>query len=166
MTCSYCSRIFKEPIDLPGGDSICRQHLFEGDIVKVNRIKCKKCNGEFGVKNNEFYSNKTLKNFIEGQSYLSEDEMSLKKKFEESIGKFCEFYDQIVFNKNKIESDIFDQFQEIRFEIDEQREELKKIIDYIALAMIDESKRSENVYLKELKEKFSSFDHLQSVYTG
>jgi hypothetical protein len=32
--------------------------------------------------------------------------------------------------------------------------------------MINETKRSENVYFKDLKEKFSWFDHLKSVYTG
>jgi hypothetical protein len=58
---------------------------------------------------------------------------------------------------------VFDHFQEIRFKIDEQREELKKRIDDIALAMIDQTKKSENVYLKELKERFSSIDHLQSL---
>jgi hypothetical protein len=162
LTCPNCSRIYKDPIYLPCGNSICREHLSERDVLKVNRIKCKKCNGEFGVKNNEFYSNKTLKNLIESQSYLSEDEMSLKQKLEESIRKFCEFYEEIVLNKNKSESDVFDHFHEIRFQIDEHREELKKRIDDIALAMIDETKKCQAKYLKELKERFSSFDHNQS----
>ena len=121
-------------------NGLSRQHLFEGDIVKVNRIKCKKCNGEFGVKSNPFKSNDELKKLVESHSYLSEDEMSHKQKLEESIRKFCEFYEEIVLNKNKIESDVFDHFQEIRFQIDEHREELKKRIDDIALEMIDETK--------------------------
>jgi hypothetical protein len=163
LTCSYCSRIYKDPIDLPCGDSICREHLSDKDVLKVNRIKCKECNGEFGVKNNEFYSNKTLKNLIESHSYLSEDEISLKQKLEVSIRKFCEFYEEIVLNKNKNESDVFDHFQEIRFQIDEHREELKKRIDDIALAMIDETNKCQEKYLKEIKESFSSFDDSQSL---
>ena len=87
LTCSFCSKIYKDPIDLPCGDSICREHLSDKDVVKVNRIKCKKCNGEFGVKSNEFKSNEDVKNSIESKSYLSEDEMSLKQKLEESIRK-------------------------------------------------------------------------------
>jgi hypothetical protein len=163
LTCSYCSRIFRDPIDLPCGDSICREHLSDKDVLKVNRIKCKQCNGEFGVKSNEFKSNNELKNLIESHSYLSEDEISLKQKFGESIRKFCEFYDEIVLNKNKIESDVFDHFQEIRFQVDEHREELKKRIDDIALAMIDETNKFQEKYLKELKESFSSFDDSQSL---
>jgi hypothetical protein len=36
LICSNCSRIFKDPIELPCKDSICRQHLKERDIVKQN----------------------------------------------------------------------------------------------------------------------------------
>ena len=63
-TCSYCSKIFKNPIDLPCEDSVCREHLSERDVVKENRIKCKKCNAEFEVKNNHFKSNETLTQLI------------------------------------------------------------------------------------------------------
>ena len=47
LTCSYCSKIYKYPIELPCGDSMCGDHLKEKDVVKANRIKCKKCNDEF-----------------------------------------------------------------------------------------------------------------------
>ena len=79
LTCSYCSKIFKDPIDLPCGDSICRQHLSERDVVKEKRIECKKCNQEFRINDYEFRSNTNLKNSIERHSYLSEDEMSRKQ---------------------------------------------------------------------------------------
>jgi hypothetical protein len=163
LTCSYCLKIYKEPIDLPCDDSICRQHLSERDIVKQNKIKCKKCNGEFQVRDNEFKSNEALKNSIESHSYLSDDEISRKQDLEASIQKFFEFYDQFDQNKTQLESDMFDHFQELRFKIDQHREELKKRIDDIALAMIDQTKKSENEFLQDLKEKFSSFDHLQSL---
>ena len=91
LTCSYCSRIFKDPILLPCNDSICREHLNERDVVKQNKIKCTKCNEEFGVKNNDFKSNQTLKKLVEDQTHLSEDEINLKQDLEESIRKFFEF---------------------------------------------------------------------------
>ncbi len=53
---------------------------------------------------------------------------------------------------------MFDHFHEMRFQIDEHREELKRSIDDIALAMIDKIKKHEEIYLKELKDSFSSFD--------
>jgi hypothetical protein len=163
LTCSYCSRIFMDPFDLPCGDSICREHLSEKTVVKANRIKCKKCNEDFAVKNNEFKSNNEFKPLIESHSHLSKDEKSLKHELEVSIGKFFEFYDEYVQNRNKSESDIFNHFQELRSQIDQHREELKKRIDDIALAMIDQTKKYEKVYLNDLKEKFSSFDDSQSL---
>ena len=163
LTCSYCSKIFRDQIKLPCGDSICREHLSERNVVKQNKIKCKKCNDEFGVKNNQFKSNNELKSLMESHSYSSREEISLKYELEQSIRQFFEFYDEFIQNKNKIESDVFDHFQEMRFKIDEHREELKKRIDDIALGMIDQTKIYEETYLKELKEHFSSFDKTQSL---
>jgi hypothetical protein len=163
LTCAYCSRIFKDPIQLPCGDSICREHLSERDILKQNRIKCNKCNGEFGVKKNDFKSNEDLKKLIEDQTHLSEDEINLKQKLEVSVRKFYLLYDEFAQNKNKIESDVFDHFQEMRFQVDEQREELKNKIDEIALAMIDQIKKCEESLSKNLKENFSSFDETKSL---
>jgi hypothetical protein len=81
VTCSYCSRILKNPILLPCDHSICGEHLTERNVVKENKIKCKRCNQEFGVKNNEFKSNLYLNNLM-GQSYFDEDEIRLKQELD------------------------------------------------------------------------------------
>jgi hypothetical protein len=163
VTCSYCSRIFKDPILLPCHDSICREHLNERDPRKANRIKCKKCNQEFGVKSNDFKSNEALAQLIESQSHLRNEELSLKQQLEISIKKFFDYYDEFTLNRTKLESDVYNHFHEMRFQVDEHREELKKKIDEIALAMIDKIKKHEETYLNDLKEHFSSFDLTQSL---
>jgi hypothetical protein len=163
VTCSYCSRIFKDPILLPCHDSICREHLNERDARKANRIKCKKCNQEFGVKSNDFKSNEALAQIIERQSHLSNEVLSLKQQLEISIKKFFDYYDEFTLNRTKLESDVYNHFHEMRFQVDEHREELKKKIDDIALAMIDKLKKHEETYLNDLKEHFSSFDLTQSL---
>ena len=88
LTCSYCSKIFKCPIELPCGHSVCREHLTERDVLKGNNIKCNECNEDYQVKGNEFKSNETLRQLIESRSYLSQDELRLKQELEESIEKF------------------------------------------------------------------------------
>jgi hypothetical protein len=165
LTCSYCSRIFKDPILLPCNDLICREHLSERDVVKENRIKCKECNGECQVKENDLKSIKALTKLIETQSYLNEEEISLKQDLEVSIRKFFVFYEEFVQNKTQLESDVFNHFQELRFQIDEHREKLKEKIDVIALKMIDETKLCEAFYLNNLKDNFSSFDGCKSLDT-
>jgi hypothetical protein len=120
---------------LPCENSVCREHLSERDVVKQNKIKCKECKGEFQVKETEFKTNKTLKKLIESQSYLSEKEINLKRDLEVSVRRFVQ-------NKSKLESDVFDHYQELRFQIDEHRERLKQKIDEIdeiALKMINDT---------------------------
>jgi len=165
LTCSYCSKIFKDPIELPCDDYICREHKSERDVRKGNKIKCNKCKQEFQVRDNQFKSNEALTQIIESHSYLIDEEISLKQQLENSVRKFFEYYDEFQQNKTKLQSDVFDRFQEIRFKIDEQREELKKRIDDIALGMIDETKKSEEIYLTQLGERISSFDVSQSLET-
>jgi len=130
---------------LPCNDLICREHIKDRDVVKENKLKCNECNGEFQVKDNDFKSIKALTKLIESQSYLTEDEISLKQGLEGSIRKFFGFYEEFVQMKAQLESSIFEHFQEMRFQVDEQREELKKRIDDIALAMIDRIKICEEV---------------------
>jgi hypothetical protein len=165
LTCSYCSKIFKHPILLPCDDSICRQHLSERDILKQNKITCKKCNEGFQVKENQFKSNEALTQIIESESHLIDEEISLKQQLEVSIKKFFQYYEEFQQNKSKLESDVFDHFQEMRYKVDEQREELKKRIDDIALELIDKIKKSEEIYLSQLEERFSSVDVSKSLET-
>jgi hypothetical protein len=170
-TCSYCSKIFRNPIILSCDDSICSEHLFERDVVRENKIKCKECNEEFEVKNNQFKSNKGLKKLTESHSYLRSKELRLKQQLEISIKKFYQYYDEFIHNQSKLESDVFDHFQEMRFQIDEHREMLRENnaeIDDIALAMIDETKKYEVKYLNSLREKLlepSSFEETKSLET-
>jgi hypothetical protein len=162
LTCSYCSKIFRDPILLPCEDSIFREHLSERDVVKQNKIKCNKCKQEFQVKSNKFKSHNELKKLAENQSYLSGDAISRKQELEVSIRKLFEFYDDFVQKRTQIDLDVYNHFQELCFQIDQHREGLKKRIDDIALEMIDKIKKHEEIYLKELKKSLSSFDDSQS----
>jgi hypothetical protein len=156
-TCSYCSKILKDPILLPCGDSICNEHLSERD-VKENKMKCNDCQQEFQIKDIQFKSNKTLKKLTESQSYLNEDELSLKLELEETIGKLFQIYDEIKQNKTKPQLLVSNHFEQIRSQIDQHRDKLTNRIDCIALKIKDETKYYEQIYFKSIKESFSSFN--------
>jgi len=94
---------------------------------------------------------------------LSEEETSLKQDLEASIRKFFEFYDEFIQNKAILESDLFEHFQELRFQIDEHREKLKEKIDRIALRMIDDSKKYEALYLRNIKENLFQTQSFESL---
>jgi hypothetical protein len=69
------------------------------------------------------------------------------------IENSIQFYEQIQLNweRQGVNTSVFNRFQEIRFQIDEQRKEFKEKVDDIALAMIDETKKYEAIYLNNLK---------------
>ena len=164
-TCSYCSKILQDPILLPCDDSICCVHLSEKAIVNANRIKCNKCKQEHQIKENQFRSINEFKKLITDHSYLSEEEISLKQELEKSIRKFFETYDQFTQNETKLETIVLKHFEEMRSQIDQHRDKLKEKIDQTALAMKDETKSFEKVYLNSFKENVSSFDHGKSLDT-
>jgi hypothetical protein len=93
---------------------------------------------------------------LESHSYLSSEEIELKRELhsEECIQKFFEFYDEFSQKRTKLDLDVFDHYQELRFQIDQHREELKEKSDEIgeiALAMIDQTKKYEALYLRNIK---------------
>ena len=156
LTCSYCSKIFKDPIELPCSHNLCKRHLAEKNVNKEKRIKCGKCKQAFEVKDNEFKTINLVKDQLDELLYLSDKEVSLKKQIEDSIQMFFQMYEQFTLNKTKLELDAHEHFQEIRFKLDEHREELKQKIDDIYMEMIDKTKKFEATYLKNLKEKLET----------
>ncbi len=156
LTCSYCSKILKDPIELPCKDNVCKEHLTEKDIVKQNKIKCVECKKDFQIKDNDFRSTTLVNKLLDEHVYLSDEELSLKKQIEDSIRQFFQMYEQFTLNKTNLDLDVHEHFQEIRFKLDEHREELKQKIDDIYMEMIDKTKTFEATYLKSLEDKLNA----------
>jgi hypothetical protein len=153
LTCSYCSRIFKDPIELTCKHFICREHLIEDSVRKLNKIICAECNEEFKIKDNEFKLCYFVKLLLDDKCHLNEDEKSLKQKIEESIRMFHEMCNEFETNKNILDSDCYNHFQEIRRQIDLHREKLIEKIDNIYMEMINRTKAVEASFMKSLNEK-------------
>ena len=63
LTCQYCNEIYKQPIALPCGDSICKHHIEE--LISnnsINKFNCPVCNKE--NLNQELNPNKILEKLI------------------------------------------------------------------------------------------------------
>jgi hypothetical protein len=156
LTCSYCSKIFHDPIELPCKHNLCEEHLFEKDVSKQNKIKCAECKNDYEVKDNDFKSIEILKQLIDEHVYLSDEEFSIKKQIQDSIRQFFQMYEEFTLNKTSIDSDAHNYFQEIRFKLDEHREKLKEKIDDIYMKMIDKTKKFEATYLKSLEDQLEA----------
>ena len=72
-------------------------------------------------------------------------------------------YEQFTLNKTRIDLDVHEHFQDIRFQLDEHREHLKVKIDDIYMEMIEKTKNFEATYLKSLEDKLEA--SLKSIET-
>ncbi len=156
LTCSFCSKIFKDPIELPCKHHLCKRHLTEKSVAQQNKIKCGVCKQDFEVKDHGFKSNNFIKKQLSKLVYISDEEVLLKKQIEESIHKFFQLYEDFTLNKTSLDLDVHNHFQEIRFKLDEHREVLKQKIDDIYMEMIEKTKTFEAVYLKSLKDQLNA----------
>ena len=154
LTCSNCLKIFKDPIELPCGHNLCKQHLAEKSVIKQNRINCGECKQDFEVKDNEFKSNILVKKHLDNHDYLSDEEYGIKEKIEDSIQTFFQMYEEFTLKKTSLDLDVFEHFQEVRAKLDEYREIIKETIDDIYMTMIEKTKSFEATYLKSLEDQF------------
>jgi len=158
--CSFCSKILKNPINLPCFDIICEHHLTETSVLHDKWIKCATCKVTFDLDTHTFVPNRILKNLLEKQFYLSDEEKYLKKSLENSLQDFfklSEGYDQA---KNTIGLKAHEHFQEIRYQIDLHREKLIEKIDKIYLSMIEQTKNVEASVSNNLSKKLEQMDTL------
>ena len=139
LTCSYCSKIYKDPIELTCGDLICQAHLKEKEVVQKNKIKCSICSKEFQVKCKDFKLKELIQKQINDRIFLNNEEKISKQKIEESIKQFYEMYYKFISSKNKLDLECHNHFQEIRFQLDQHREELKQKIDEIYMDIINKT---------------------------
>jgi hypothetical protein len=156
LTCSYCSKLFKDPIELPCSHNLCKGHLTEKSVVQHNKIKCGDCKKDFKVNENVFKTNNFVNKLLDDHIYFSDEEISLKKKIQDSIRTFFQVYEEFCLNKTNRDLDVHNHFQEIRRNIDLHREKLKEKIDDIYMEMIEKTKKFEATYLKSLEDKLEA----------
>jgi hypothetical protein len=156
LTCSYCSKIFKDPIELPCSHNLCKGHLAEKSVAQQNKIKCGDCKKDFKVFDNEFKTINLVNKLLDDHGYLNDEEFALKKQIEDSIRTFFQMYEEFSLNKTNRDLDVHNHFQEIRRNIDLHREKLKEKIDDIYMEMIEMTKKFEATYLKSLENKLEA----------
>jgi len=162
LICSYCPIILKDPLILPCKHNICAHHLKEASILKQNLIQCSQCNQTFNLNDNVFTFNDLVKKLLDEGIFLNEEEKSLKRQLEENLNNSFKLHEDLMQSKNSLDLECFNHFQEIRFKINQHREELKQRIDEMALEMIDQVKTFESSYLKnlnlKLEKSFKTYD--------
>ncbi len=144
-TCSYCSKIYKDPIILPCDDSICAHHLREPKCLNEKSIKCMECHLKFELAEgfNQFKPNKHLRQ-VPVQIWNVFDarrEESKAKKIEAHPRLLQTAHNHFCAHRLTLNLMAVNNFAEQRRQIDlhRERERLKQLIDDISTQMIKET---------------------------
>jgi hypothetical protein len=104
------------------------------------------------VKDTTFRPNRFLKRLLDDQVHLSGEEKSLRQSIDDSLSRFQQMYDDLLAGKISLDLDCHTHCQEMRRQIDLQRESLKSKIDDLALTMIEKTNEMEKLFLTSLNE--------------
>ena len=131
LVCEYdgCKMIFENPVTLPCGRSLCRQHLDKFD----EKFNCYFCDKEHQIPSTNVSMTKMIDYCIQFDP--------LRKKIKDSFDNLNESIKEY----EDIESDVYihSYFFEIRNKVDLHREELKNEIDERSEAIIQQLKEKE-----------------------
>ena len=146
MCCSVCTKIFKKPISLPCGDSLCEEHLTLASASNETKIKCKKCEIQFVIKEHTFLPNKTLQALLDDYSYLSSDEQKLKFRMDQNLNclesyvkKFQTLNSELVSKPNKdalVLKQTIDQFESEIIQSMENKSYLKRFFLFVFFRLL------------------------------
>ena len=148
LSCTYCHEIFKHPINLICcGKKICKQHIDE--LIKQdspNTFTCPLCAQE--NTNQNFHCDELFESLIEE---VELHKFKLDPKYEltfHNLRKEIESLEKVL---NGPESYIYEEINELKRQVDLDRENLKSEIDNVANGLIQQLESYEQQFKKQYK---------------
>ena len=127
-----CDKYLKEPVILPCGFSICKQHIHDLVSNKNEYFRCNSCQQDHSS-TQEYQLNLTLKHLItEENSHLNGNLLEMRKL----LDSFEKTLDEIKIIQNDPANYLYEYVNEQKRKIELQREELKLQIDKISEELI------------------------------
>jgi len=143
LTCKYCNEIYKNPITLTCGDSICKNHIEE--LVINNSILCPLCSQE--NMNQTFNANKLIVKLLEIELH----KFKLEPKYELMLNSLKQEIKNLEAILKDPENLIFEEIGELKRQVDLDREKLKTQIDTLANDLIQQLESYEQKFKAEFK---------------
>jgi hypothetical protein len=136
LICKICDLIYKQPVKLPCGKTICKSHLLD-----LDEFNCKFCQSTHKIPPRGFHPNFFIQNQTNSVQHLSKDECDLKSRLAQSIENLKASYDEI----EEVEQEfVGDHFQDIEYQIMEYRDMLLKSIENLADEMLKETRNHQS----------------------
>ena len=147
LTCKYCNQIYKDPIALACGDSICKHHIEQlVSIDSSSKFMCPVCDEENAIQ--IFKVNKFMQNMIENELH----ELKMNSSYEAALNDLKMEITKLETILQEPENYIYEEINELKRQVDLDREQLKIEIDALADGIFKQLEAFE----QSLKAKYNS----------
>ena len=147
LTCKYCNKIYNEPITLACGESLCKEHIQELlSIDDTNSLICPFCNIQNS--NQNFIVSKTIQDLLDIQAH----KFKIDPRLEQTFTNFKTEIRNLELILNEPENFIYEEINELKRQVDLDREKAKAEIDELADDLIQQLKTYEEQFRTEYKE--------------
>lgn len=157
LTCKFCNEIYKAPITLTCGDSVCKHHLEE--LFPTNSSKffcCPICNEENS--NQDFKINKILEQLIKKELH----QFKINPIYEEVLNNLKTEIGNLEAIVKDPENYIYEEISELKRQVDLDREKIKSEIDDLADDIIEKLESYEQRFKAEFKSNID-LDHYNNL---
>ena len=147
LTCKYCNEIYTEPVTLNCcGDNICRRHMkILFSIGNKKRFLCPFCNEQ--NLNQNFRVNKTIQYLLDIEAH----KFTIDPKYEQVLNNFRAVVRNLETILNEPENYIYEKINEVKRQVDLDREKAKTEIDKLADGFIQQLETHEKQFKAEYK---------------
>ena len=157
LTCKFCNDIYKNPVALACGDSICKHHIEELiSSSSSNKFSCPLCNEE--NTNQNFKTSKLVQDLIENDL----QNLEVDSKFKIILIDLKTEIQKLETILKDPELVIFEEISELKRQVDLEREKLKSEIDERANDLIQKLESYETRFKTDYK-KNVDFEHYNSL---
>ena len=145
LTCHYCCLIYENPVKLPCNKSICKSHLLDSNGTFLKEFECHNCQTNHFLPMRGLHSNFYILKIIKENAHLSETELEIKIKLENSFEKLVKIYKEINKEKDlvKLQNNLSIQFRQIKINVDHLQQQFEEIEN--ELKGLNEKSRNQSI---------------------
>jgi hypothetical protein len=149
--CEKCEKFLESPITLPCSKTICECHLkeFHKDYL-TNKISCVFCKRQHLIPDGGFEVNIKIKNIIESNAHLYEDEKRINLSFESSLQKLNHLLKELDKKEPEVQMYFNESLSKIKDQINLDVKNLQFQIDKVASKLFNRLKEFESECFKSL----------------
>ena len=157
LTCKHCNETYTQPIILNCcGENICKQHIDE--LVKSStKFTCPLCSLE--NENKSFITNKFIQKMVENELHKFE----IDPKYKQTLASLRAEIENLEKVLNEPEYFIFNEINELKRQVDLDREKLKSEIDELADDLIQKLESYEKKFKAEYKSVLDNPDRYKDL---